>query len=409
MINDIFFHAHINEHIFYEIKKERTVVGYYDLPLTDITYLSRLDKFHQKHIVVVGIGGSSLGAKAVNTFLSYKKHTKRTLHFLETTDPITLKSALDQIDLNDSLFVIISKSGRTIETISIFKYILSLKPFNKQDFVFVTDMDSPLFKLGLQEGIETFYIAKNVGGRFSVLSSVGLIPLYLMGYDISELLRGARDIRNSFFDENTQIKESLLKKASFYAEHMLHYNINALFSYSELFRDFNAWYVQLWAESLGKKQLNSQLNVGLTPVGLIGPTDQHSFLQLIVEGPKDKTVTFLKIDNFNDTTKIPDKNLKYLESLNLLNNIEFAQLINMQADSIIENLKNRDVPLDIIQIDQASIYHIGELFYYYELLTSLTGKMLNVDTYGQPGVEEGKKILKTKLSTSISSLRFVAR
>ena len=92
---------------------------------------------------------------------------------------------------------------------------------------------------------------------------------------------------------------------------MLHYNINALFSYSELFRDFNAWYVQLWAESLGKKQIHSELNVGLTPVGLIGPTDQHSFLQLIVEGPKDKTVTFLKIKNFKDDTKIPKKSIEY--------------------------------------------------------------------------------------------------
>ena len=398
MQNELFFEGQINTHIFNEIKNERDVVGYYDLPLTDITYLSRLDKFKQKHIVVVGIGGSSLGSKAVHTFLSYKKRSDRKLHFLETTDPITLKSSLKKIDLNDALFIIISKSGGTIETISIFKYILSIKKFNKNDFIFVTDMESPLFKLGLEEEVETFYVAKNVGGRFSVLSSVGLIPLYLMGYNVKKLLKGAKKIRSEFFDEEGKIKESLLKKASFYAEYMQHYNINALFSYSELFRDFNAWYVQLWAESLGKKQIHSQLNVGLTPVGLIGPTDQHSFLQLIVEGPKDKTVTFLKIKNFNDNTKVPQENLKYLEKLNIVNNVEFSELINMQADSIIENLKSRNVPLDIIEIEEANIYYIGQLFYYYELLTSLTGKMLDVNTYDQPGVEEGKKILKEKLS-----------
>jgi glucose-6-phosphate isomerase len=398
MKNELFFEGQINTHIFNEIKNERDVVGYYDLPLTDITYLSRLDKFKQKHIVVVGIGGSSLGSKAVHTFLSYKKRSDRKLHFLETTDPITLKSSLKKIDLNDALFIIISKSGGTIETISIFKYILSIKKFNKNDFIFVTDMESPLFKLGLEEEVETFYVAKNVGGRFSVLSSVGLIPLYLMGYNVKKLLKGAKKIRSEFFDEEGKIKESLLKKASFYAEYMQHYNINALFSYSELFRDFNAWYVQLWAESLGKKQIHSQLNVGLTPVGLIGPTDQHSFLQLIVEGPKDKTVTFLKIKNFNDNTKVPQENLKYLEKLNIVNNVEFSELINMQADSIIENLKSRNVPLDIIEIEEANIYYIGQLFYYYELLTSLTGKMLDVNTYDQPGVEEGKKILKEKLS-----------
>ena len=398
MKNELFFEGHTNDKIFEEIKKEREYIGYYDLPLTDTTYLSRLDKFKQKHIVVVGIGGSSLGAKAVHTFLSYKKKNDRVLHFLETTDPITLKSSISKIDLNDSLFIIISKSGGTIETISIFKYILSLKDFNTKDFVFVTDMDSPLFKLGLEEEIETFYLPKNVGGRFSVLSSVGLIPLYLMGYNVKKLLKGARKIRSEFFDEDGEIKKALLKKASFYAEYMLHYNINALFSYSELFRDFNAWYVQLWAESLGKKQINSQLNVGLTPVGLIGPTDQHSFLQLIVEGPKDKTVTFLKIKNFNDNTKIPNKSIKFLEKLDIINGVKFSELINLQADSIIENLKNRNVPLDIIEIEEANIYHIGQLFYYYELLTSLTGKMLNVDTYNQPGVEEGKKILKEKLT-----------
>ena len=186
MKNELFFEGHTNDKIFEEIKKEREYIGYYDLPLTDTTYLSRLDKFKQKHIVVVGIGGSSLGAKAVHTFLSYKKKNDRVLHFLETTDPITLKSSISKIDLNDSLFIIISKSGGTIETISIFKYILSLKDFNTKDFVFVTDMDSPLFKLGLEEEIETFYLPKNVGGRFSVLSSVGLIPLYLMGYNVKK-------------------------------------------------------------------------------------------------------------------------------------------------------------------------------------------------------------------------------
>jgi len=330
MKNEFFFDTQINNEIFEEIKKEREYIGYYDLPLTDITYLSRLDKFSQKHIVVVGIGGSSLGTKAVHTFLNYQNLSEKKLYFLETTDPITLKQSLSEIDINDTLFVIISKSGQTIETISVFKFILTLKELNTEDFIFITDLDSPLYKLGQEKNIETFYIAKNVGGRFSVLSSVGLVPLYLMGYDVKKLLKGAKKIRDCFFANDSLIKNSLIKKASFYAEYMLHYNINALFSYSELFRDFNAWYVQLWAESLGKKQLNSKLSVGLTPVGLIGPTDQHSFLQLIVEGPKDKTVTFLKIKNFKDETKVPNKNIEFLENLNIVNNVKFSDLIRMR-------------------------------------------------------------------------------
>ena len=398
MRNKLYFDTQVNPNILNKIIEEKEYVGYYDLPLQDITYLSRLDKFKQKNIVVVGIGGSSLGAKAINTFLSYKMDNKRKLYFLETTDPITIKKILNELDLADSLFLIISKSGGTIETISVFKYILSLKKLNNKDFIFITDLDSNLHKLGIKHQIETFYIGKNVGGRFSVLSAVGLVPLYLMGYNIKELLRGANRIRDEFFLEDRKIRKSLLKKASFYAEHCHHYNINALFSYSELFRDFNSWYVQLWAESLGKKQEYSELSVGLTPVGLIGPTDQHSFLQLIVEGPKDKTVTFIKIKDFKNNTIVPENSLEFLENLDIINNVKFETLINMQADSIIENLKTRDIPLDVIEIDYADIYYIGQLFYYFELLTSLTGQMLNVDTYNQPGVEEGKKILKEKLS-----------
>jgi glucose-6-phosphate isomerase len=396
--NKLYFDAKVNPNIFNKIVDERDIIGYYDLPLQDLTYLSRLDKFKQKHIVVVGIGGSSLGTKAVDTFLSYKSQSDRKLHFLETTDPITIKKTLSEIDLDDALFLIISKSGGTIETISVFKYILSIKKLNSEDFLFITDLDSDLHKLGNKNEIETFNIGKNVGGRFSVLSTVGLVPLYLMGYDVKELLRGAKRIRDEFFLDDKKIRKNILKKASFYAEHCNHYNINALFSYSELFRDFNAWYVQLWAESLGKKQKHSELSVGLTPVGLIGPTDQHSFLQLIVEGPKDKTVTFIKIKDFKDETTVPSTTLEFLEKLDIVNDVEFEVLINMQADSIIENLKERNVPLDIIEIEHADIYYMGQLFFYFELLTSLTGQMLDVNTYDQPGVEEGKKILKEKLS-----------
>jgi len=398
MKNRLYYNPKVNPNIFNEIRKEMGFVGYYDLPLQDISYLSRLEKFkNKKHIVIVGIGGSSLGTKAVHTFISHREKSDKKLHFIETTDPIMIKQVLNKIEMESILFLIISKSGGTIETISTFKYILSFKKLNKKDFIFITDLDSNLHKLGEKYNIETFDIGKNVGGRFSVLSSVGIIPLYLMGYNVKKLLKGAKKVRDEFFYKDGDIKNNLLKKASFYAEHMLHYNINALFSYSEIFRDFNAWYVQLWAESLGKKQIHSQLNVGLTPVGLIGPTDQHSFLQLIVEGPKDKTVTFIKIKSFNDDTKVPDTTIDFLENLDIVNKVKFETLINMQADSIIENLKKRQVPLDVIEIEEADISYLGQLFFYFELLTSLTGKMLAVNTYNQPGVEEGKMILKDKL------------
>jgi glucose-6-phosphate isomerase len=169
MKNELYYNPTVNPNIFNEIKKEKEFIGYYDLPLQDTTYLLRLDKFKQKDIVVIGIGGSSLGTKAVNTFLSYQKKEKK-IHFIETTDPITIKQVLEKVNMKDSVFLVVSKSGTTIETIAVFKYILSFKNLNNKDFIFITDLDSPLYRLGEEYKIETFEIGKNIGGRFSILS-----------------------------------------------------------------------------------------------------------------------------------------------------------------------------------------------------------------------------------------------
>jgi glucose-6-phosphate isomerase len=242
------------------------------------------------------------------------------------------------------------------------------------------------------------YLADNVGGRFSVLSSVGLVPLLLCGVDIQALLNGAKKIKQSFFD-NGYIKDILLKKAAYYATNHARYNINCIFAYSETLTYFCEWYVQIWGESLGKHQRHSAFNVGLTPIGLIGPKDQHSFLQLIMEGTRNKSVTFLKIEDFHDTTRIPNITLPHLESLATLNNLAFSDLINMQCDSVIEALEDQgDIPLDSITIEEINEENIGALIFYYELLTSLVGELIDVNTYDQPGVEAGKIILKEKLS-----------
>ena len=149
---------------------------------------------------------------------------------------------------------------------------------------------------------------------------------------------------------------------------------------------------------MGKKQLNSSFNVGLTPVGIIGPKDQHSFLQLIVDGLRDKTVTVLKIRNFNYDIRIPEINLKELENLDSINKLSFNSLINLQADSIIEALVDKgDIPVDTIELECINEENLGKFIFYYELLTSLVAHMMGVDAYGQPGVEQSKVILKKKL------------
>ena len=127
-----------------------------------------------------------------------------------------------------------------------------------------------------------------------MLGSVGVIPLALAGVNVEELLQGANKTKQSFFEAG-HLQDALLKKATFYAKNSTTYNINAIFSYTESLQSFNQWYVQLWGESLGKRQLNSAFNVGQTPIGLTGPKDQHSFLQLLIEGTRNKTVTFIKM------------------------------------------------------------------------------------------------------------------
>ena len=391
----------IKEELFNSIKKEKNSIGYYNLPNEDISsILEYADSFNRKikNIVVVGIGGSSLGAKAVYNFLKPIKDMKRRLLFFESTDPLNISELIKEIDIDKSHFIIISKSGRTVETISIFKYIYS-KNQNRNSYTFITDRGSNLDRFAKSIGSKIFYIPSMVGGRFSVLSSVGLVPLALCGIDIKTLLKGAKKIKKSFFEDG-DIKSTLLDKAIFYAKNHEKYSINTLFAYSEGLKYFTEWYAQLWGESLGKIQNSSILNIGLTPIGIIGSRDQHSFLQLIMEGKRDKSVTFIKIKEHKSKLKVPDITLANLEDLDILNGIEFGDLINMQCDSIIEALLNeKDIPVDEVIISRVDEKSIGELVYYYELLTSLIGRLFNINTYNQNGVEAGKIILKEKLAT----------
>ena len=397
--NSSTFEIDEKQKLFKEIDEERLSIGYYNLPEQNIDevleFVNSFDKSIE-NIVVLGIGGSSLGAKAVYSFLKSVKKPLRKLCFFESTDPLNIMEILSKIDLEKSHFLVISKSGTTVETISIFKYLYA-KESSSSKYTFITDKNSDLDKFAIDIGSKVFYLPKNVGGRFSVLSVVGLLPLALCGVNILELLTGAGSIKESFFNDG-YIKESLLNKAIFYAKYHTTYNINCLFAYSETLRYFTEWYVQLWGESLGKKQCNSAFHVGVTPIGLIGPKDQHSFLQLIVEGTRDKSVTFIKIDDFQNELTIPNITLPHLETLDILNGVTFHDLITMQSDSVIEALKNqKDIPLDEIIIERVDEKSIGQLIYYYELLTSLVGKLINVNTYNQPGVESGKIILKNKL------------
>ncbi len=389
-----------NTQIFNQILKEKDNIGYYNLALQDFSNTkSELDilNIKAKNIAIVGIGGSTLGTSAIYNFLKYSKSNLKKLFFFESTDPIFLNARIKEMNLRDTFFIIISKSGTTIETISIFKYISSLILINKNNCLIISENKSKLSLFAKSKNISTFDIPSNIGGRFAVFSNVGLIPLYLAGFNINSILKALKDTYSSFFNKE-EFYDKLIHKARTIVQYKDEYNINAIFSYSQLLESFNKWYVQLWGESLGKIDFFEK-NQSLTPIGLLGPIDQHSFLQLIIEGKEDKTVTFIKVKNFDDETVIPNISLEHLEELDFINGLKFSNLINEQANATISSLKNKhkNLPLDVIELESINEYEISKLMFYYELLTSTVGSFLNINTYDQPGVELGKNILKNKL------------
>jgi len=396
-----FYQIKSNSEIFDKVKEEIKTIGYYNLPLQNTSEIKDYSKtIKKKDIAIVGIGGSTLGTIAIYDFLRKSNTYDKRLHFFESTDPMDIKSRLSNLNLEDTQFIIISKSGTTIETISIFKYLSSLVTIDKSNCTIISEDDSKLTTYANKNNIKTFTIPKNVGGRFSVFSTVGLIPLAIIGVNIDNLLLGAKEVRNSFFNKE-EYYEPTMQKARFMVENKNRFNINVLFSYSTALEGFNKWYIQLWGESLGKININSTKQ-SHTPIGLIGPVDQHSFLQLIAEGKRDKTVTFIKINDFDDNTKIPSNTLQGFDDLDYINNLSFSELIEAQANATIQAIQDlKDIPCDVITIEKVDEYNIGKLMFNYQLLVSCIGKFVQINTYDQPGVEAGKIILKNNLKNKI--------
>jgi len=243
--------------------------------------------------------------------------------------------------------------------------------------------------------MKVFSIPENVGGRFSVFSVAGLVPLSMIGVDIREILNGCRKVHQGFFDKG-EYCDNIINKARFLVENKSRFRINVIFSYSSIFKGFNRWFTQIWAESLGKKNINNTRQ-GLTPVALLGPDDQHSFLQLIIDGVRDKTITFIKIENLKNDMIIPNSNI-FDDSESNHSNLTFNQLLNLQADATIQSIEmEKDIPCDVITISTVDEYNIATLMFRFQMLVSCIGAFLQINTYDQPGVENGKSILKKNL------------
>jgi glucose-6-phosphate isomerase len=262
-------------------------------------------------------------------------------------------------------------------------------------FVFLTDPENGLLReIAKRDKITTFDVPQNVGGRYSVLSAVGLVPAALAGVDIDGLINGAIEMRNILLNDYESINLCYQMAEFQSAHHKAGININVLFPYSNKLKRFGDWYTQLLAESIGK---NSE--VGLTPITALGSTDQHSQLQLYSDGPDDKIYQFIKVDKFENNTEIAVDMEDDLiaDKFDFLEGVGFAELLNTALKGTMDSLKERNRPMMQITLDEVNAVNLGGLFMLYEGATALLGELLNVDAFNQPGVERSKVLTKEYL------------
>ncbi|MBI2487313.1 MAG: glucose-6-phosphate isomerase [Deltaproteobacteria bacterium] len=356
--------------------------------------------------IVFGIGGSSLGTRGLKEALIHPEwnllpHKKRNgyprVFILENIDPYSFSAVLETIDIKKSIFNVVSKSGKTAETISQFlivKDLLEKAAGNdwKKHIVITTDsLSGPLRKIAREEKISALSVPQGVGGRFSVLSSVGLFPAAMMGIDIKRLLKGAVGMDALCSGEKLDENIASALCAFYFITYKKGKQITVLMPYSDRLLGFGLWFRQLWAESLGKRK-NSRESEGPTPVVALGATDQHSQLQLYLQGPDDKSITFIELEDYESEIEIPrsfeHNDFSYLPG-NRLEDLIRAELSATRTVLTTNGRANATIRLSRISPDT-----VGGIIYLYEVVTTLMGYLLDINPFDQPAVEEGKKITR---------------
>lgn len=388
-----------------DVFRNKKKAGYDFLNLPDDTALVRkikkLSSEHEKNkwqnIVVLGIGGSSLGTSAIKNALLSPVSNKPNLIVVDNIDPDYVNGILSGINISKSLFVVISKSGTTVEPMFLYgivkEKLIKKHPKNYQkNFLFITDPKKGLLrKIGKKEGIAMFDIPPKVGGRFSVLSSVGLIPSALAGVDINGLLKGAKTMREAIKSSSSEANPALLLAViQFLADKKKSKNMTVLMPYSTLLNKVGDWYSQLLAESIGKN-----IKTGPTPISALGTSDQHSQLQLYTEGPNNKLIVFMRVLKHTYDLELGDVLPK---EIGFLNGKKMSQVIDSAFTGTSESLTKNNRPNVTIEIPKVDARHIGMLFMLFEFQVALLGLLYKVDAFNQPGVEEGKIITKKLLS-----------
>ena len=391
-------------HLKIENGRGQAPYSFMELPYADVSamtdYARQLERF--KSLVVVGIGGSALGASALFKALRPRYHNmnrEKELFFIDNSDPETILDVLEAIEPSETVFDIVTKSGSTAETMSAFSLILAMLKKNGLDpadhVIVTTDREKgDLTRIAKEYGLDQFDVPEGVGGRYSVFTSVGLLPAVYLGIDINELLDGAKAMdsfwRRTPVEENPVAVSALLN----YVYHTdFKRNVLALMCYKDALKHTGLWYQQLWAESLGKRyDLDNKLvQTGATPVVLRGATDQHSVLQLFMDGPDDKLFVFLDVREPRRDNIFTTDGLEKYKSIAYFKGKTSQELISAELAGVKYALAVAGKPSYHITLQKIDEYHIGALFYALQLQTVLTASLYNVNPFDQPGVEEGKR------------------
>ncbi len=396
-------------------EKEQGGLPFLTLPF-DTSLTGRIKKYLQgvkpwvENFVVLGIGGSALGAQALQASLCHPYYNllSKTMRkgfprffVADNIDPDGFKALLDILELRKTLFNVVSKSGGTAETMSQFLIIRDLigkklgRLREKNHLVITTDPTQGVLRsIAEEQQIPSFEIPPALGGRYSVLSAVGLLPAAMCGIDIEELLAGARDMA-----ERTQNPDPWKNPAylcailSFLSGKRLKKSIRVIMPYLDALKEMGNWFGQLWAESLGKRynQKGREVWNGQTPVTALGATDQHSQLQLYMEGPNDKMFTFLTVEKFSGLLPIPRLYPK-AEELAYLGGHSLNRLIQVELEATRKTLAANGRPSLLITLPRINPFTIGQLIQLWELETLVCGRLMGVNPLDQPGVEAGKKM-----------------
>lgn len=381
-------------------------LGYSEETVWYVKEYAALVKNRFDNILVLGIGGSALGGLAVteallkpywNLLTPEQRNGAPRIFFLDNIDPDSMNGLLDILDLKKTLVNVITKSGSTAETMSQFMVVKDrlekeLGDDYRKNIVATTDKKTGILRqISEQEGYKTFVIPNDVGGRFSVFSAVGLLPFALVGIDIDEITNGIKDmdlaLKNTDIHENIAAQNALIQ---YLMDTKKGKHLSVMMPYSSRLRYVSDWYAQLWAESLGKDQdlQGNHVHIGQTPIKALGVTDQHSQIQLYNEGPNDKIINFIRVEEFDTTLEIP-KIFEYT-GIGYLGGKTINDLLNAEADSTKVSLSDYARPTVTITLPKVDGYNVAQLLYMLQVQTAIAGALYNIDAFNQPGVEQAK-------------------